>query len=183
MVRCANSLKAKVNIMPGPKPPEIKLTDESRQGLEKLIRRHNTPQQIALRARIVLAAADGQNNSQIAKKLEISVVTARLWRNRWLLLQPISLDDLSIEERLEDLPRPGAPAEITAEQRCQIEAMACEDPEDSGRPISHWTAQEVADEIVKRGIVDHISPRHAARLLKRGRSQASSDSVLADKGS
>lgn len=95
MIRCANSLKVKVNIMPGPKPPEIKLTDEVRQGLEKLVRRHNTPQQIALRARIVLAAADGQNNSQIAKNLETSVVTPRLWRNRWLLLQPISLDDLS----------------------------------------------------------------------------------------
>ena len=154
--------------MPGPKPPEIELTDEVRQGLEKLIRRHNTPQQVALRGRIVLAAADGQNNSQIAKKLEISLPAARLWRNRWLLLQPISLDDLSIEARLEDLPRPGAPAQITAEQRCQLVAMACEDPEDSGRPISHWTAQEIADEIVKRGIVDSISPRHAARLLKRG---------------
>jgi transposase len=176
-------LKAKVNIMPGPKPPEMELTDEARQGLEKLVRRHNTPQQVALRGRIVLAAADGQNNSQIAEKLEISVPTARLWRNRWLVLQPISLDDLSIEERLEDLPRPGAPAEITAEQRCQIEAMACEEPEDSGRPISHWTAQEIADEIIKRGIVDHISPRHAARLLKRGRSQTASDSILADKGS
>jgi transposase len=176
-------LKAKVNIMPpGPKPPEIKLTDEVRQGLEKLVRRHNAPQQVALRGRIVLAAADGQNNSQIAKKLGISVPMARLWRNRWLLLQPISLDDLNVEERLEDLPRPGAPAEITAEQRCQIEAMACEDPEDSGRPISHWTAQEIADEIIKRGIVAHISPRHAARLLKRGRSQTSSHPILADKG-
>ena len=90
--------------MPGPKPPEIKLTDEARQGLEKLVRGHNTPQQIALRARIILAAADGQNNSQIAKKLEVSVVTPRLWRSRWLLLQPISWNDLSVEERLEDLP-------------------------------------------------------------------------------
>jgi DNA-binding NarL/FixJ family response regulator len=64
-------MKAKVNTMPGPKPPEIKLTDEEQQGLEKLVRRHNTPQQIALRGRIVLAAADGQNNTQIAKKLGI----------------------------------------------------------------------------------------------------------------
>ncbi len=69
--------------------------------------------------------------------------TARLWRNRWLILQPIALEDLSIEERLEDLPRPGAPARITADQRCQIEAMACEDPEDSGRPISHWTTERL----------------------------------------
>lgn len=160
-------MEAKVNAMPGPKPAEIKLTDEEREGLEKLVRRHNTPQQIALRGRIVLAAADGQNNAQIAKGLGIHVETARRWRDRWLLLEPLSLDDLSIAERLEDLPRPGAPARITADQRCQIEAMACEDPEESGRPISHWSAREIADEIMKRGLVDHISPRHAARLLKR----------------
>jgi putative transposase len=153
--------------MPGPKPPVVNLTDEERQGLEKLVRRYSTRQQIALRGRIVLAAADGKNNGQIAKAFEITVDTARLWRNRWLTLQPIALDDLSIEERLEDLPRPGAPVQITADQRCQIEAMACEEPEDSGRPISHWTNREIADEIMKRSIVDQISPRHAARLLKR----------------
>jgi putative transposase len=182
-VRYTNSMRAKVNTMPGPKPPEIKLTDKERQDLKKLVGRHSTPQQIALRGRIVLAAADGQNNTQIAKKLGINVVTARLWRNRWLLLEPISLDDLGVEERLEDFPRPGAPAQITTDQRCQIEAMACEEPEDSERPISHWTAREIADEIIRRGILDQISPRHAARLLKRQRSQTPSGTVLADRGS
>lgn len=169
--------------MPGPKPPEIKLTGKERHGLEKLVRGRNTPQQIALRGRIVLAAADGQNNAQIAKQLGINVETARLWRNRWLTLEPISLDDLNVKERLEDLPRPGAPARITADQRCRIEAMACEDPEESGRPISHWTGREIADEIKKRGIVDQISPRHAARLLKRRRSQTASGALLVDASS
>jgi putative transposase len=176
-------MKEKVKAMPGPKAPEIKLSNEERQGLEKLVRRHNTPQQIALRGRIVLAAADGKNNSQIAQELGVNRETPRLWRNRWLTLRPISLDDLSVEERLEDLPRPGAPPQITADQRCQIEAMACEDPEDAGRPISHWTAREIADEIIERGILETISPRHAARLLKRGRSQTPSAPVLVDTGS
>jgi putative transposase len=153
--------------MPGPKPPAVHLDDQERQELEKLTRRHNTRQQIALRGRIVLAAAEDKNNSQIARELKVTVDTVRLWRNRWLTLRPIALQDLSIEERLEDLPRPGAPPRITADQRCQIEAMACEDPEDSERPISHWTNRELADEIIKRNIVSHISPRHAARLLKR----------------
>jgi putative transposase len=169
--------------MPGPKPLEIKLTDEERQGLEKLVRRHSTPQQIALRGRIVLAAADGKNNAQIAREFGLNVETPRLWRNRWLTLSPIALDDLSVEERLEDLPRPGAPRQITADQRCQIEAMACEEPEDSERPISHWTGREIADEIMKRGILETISPRHAARLLKRRRSQTPSDPILVDTGS
>jgi putative transposase len=166
--------------MPGPKPPTIDLNDTERQALEKLVRRHNTGQQIALRGRIVLAAAEGKNNSQIAREFAVTVHTARLWRKRWLQLQPIALKDLSVEERLEDLPRPGAPARITADQRCQIEALACEDPEDSERPISHWTGRELADEIIKRNIVDRISPRHAARLLKRGRSQTSPDPLLVD---
>jgi transposase len=161
------SCEEEVKIMPGPKPPEVRLTTKERQGLEKLVRRHSTPQQIALRGRIVLAAADGKNNAQIARELGITVRTARHWRDRWLILQPIDLDDLSAEERLEDLPRPGAPARITADQRCKIEAMACEAPEESGRPISHWTNREIADEIMKRGIVDQISARHAGRLLKR----------------
>ncbi len=153
--------------MPGPKPPEVNLSDEAREGLEKLVRRHSTRQQIALRGRIILVAASGKNNAQVAREVGIAVETARLWRNRWLALQPISLADLSIEERLEDLARPGAPARITADQVCQIVAMACEEPQESGRPISHWTNREIADEITKRGIVDQISPRHAARLLKR----------------
>jgi len=96
------------------------------------------------------------------------------------LLRPIPLAELSAQERLEDLPRPGAPARITADQRCQIEALACEKPEKSGRPISHWTNREVADELLKRGIVDQISPRHAGRLLRRGGSQTPSDPLLAD---
>jgi putative transposase len=153
--------------MRGPKPPAVNLSDQERQGLEQLLRRHSTPQQIALRGRIVLVAAQGKNNAQVARELGIAVEAARRWRDRWLALQPISLDDLTIAERLEDLPRPGTPARITAEQRCQIEAMACEDPADSKRPISQWTSREIADEVMKRGIVDSISPRHAARLLKR----------------
>ena len=169
--------------MPGPKPPEIKLSDEERQALEKLVRRHNIPQQIALRGRIILSAADGENNAQIAREFGIHADTPRLWRRRWLILSPIALDDLSVEERLEDHPRPGAPPQITADQRCQIEAMACEDPEESGRPISHWTAREIADEIMERNILETISPRHAARLLKRRRSQTPSDPVLVDTGS
>jgi len=117
------SCKRWVNIMSGPKPPAVNLTDKERQGLDQLVWRHSTPQQIALRGRIILAAAGGKNNAQIAREFDITVDTAREWRNRWLTLQPVSLDDLTVAERLEDLPRPGTPARITADQRCQIEAM------------------------------------------------------------
>lgn len=153
--------------MPIPKAQVVKLSEIERQGLEKLIKRHQVGQQTAVRARIVLAAARGETNEGIAKENKVSSETVRLWRNRWVKLQDISLDDLSLEDRLQDAPRPGAPAQITADQRCRIEALACEKPEESERPITHWTAREIADEVMKRKIVESISPRHAARLLKR----------------
>jgi putative transposase len=154
--------------MRGPKPPALDLSDAARQALDQLARRHTTPQQIALRARIVLAAADGANNCQIARQFDLRLEMVRRWRARWRMLQPASLDDLPVAERLTDAPRSGKPRQITAEQECQILAMACEPPTASARPMSQWTGREVADEIKQRGIVDQISPRHAARLLKRG---------------
>jgi len=154
--------------MPIPRAQVVNLSDAERNGLEKLIKRHQVGQQIALRARIVLAAAGGLKNKEIAQTYSVTLDTVSLWRNRWVKLQDISLDDLSIEDRLQDAPRPGAPARITADHRCQIEALACKKPEESDRPITHWTAREIADELKKRKIVETISPRHAARLLKRG---------------
>ena len=154
--------------MRGPKPPAMDLTTEEREALEALVRRHTTPQQVALRARVVLAAAAGLNNAQIARQLQVDVETARLWRGRWLGLRPIPRADLAAAARLADAPRRGAPARITAEPQCRIVALACEAPGLSGRPISQWTGRELADEVVRRGIVDRISPRHAGRLLKRG---------------
>lgn len=166
--------------MPGPKAMVIQLSAEASTGLSKLVKAHQTGQQIVLRARIILAAGQGHSNGQIARELAVDVDTVRQWRQRWQMLAPIPLSDLSVAERLADLPRPGAPARITADQRCQIEALACEQPEKSGRPISHWTNREIADELIERKIVETISPRHAGRLLKRRGSQTPSDPVLAD---
>jgi putative transposase len=157
-----------VERMPGPTPPPVAVTAAEQQGLDALVRRHTAPQQVATRARIILLAAEGLNNSQIARHLGLDVDTVRLWRQRWLAFQGVALADLSIEDRLTDAPRPGRPAEITAEQVCQIVALTCEAPSQSGRPISQWSQREIADEIIRRGILPTISPRHAARLVKRG---------------
>ena len=154
--------------MRGPKPDPLSLSEIERTALERLIRRHTTAQQVALRGRIILEANAGKNNSQIARELGVSVETVRAWRKRWLALQNIALADLSVQERLRDVARPGRRSQITAEQICQVMAMACEQPKD--RPISQWTGREIADEVMRRGIIQQISPRHAARLLKKGRS-------------
>jgi putative transposase len=150
----------------GPKPAELTLSEEEHKRLEALVHRHTTPQQLAKRGRMILLAADGKRNAEIARELGVSVDTVRSWRGRWISLQAVPLTELSVAERLTDVPRPGKPSQITAEQRCQMVAMACDQPKE--RPISHWTGREIADEMMHRGIIKHISPRHASRLLKKG---------------
>ena len=150
----------------GPKPAELQLSQEERTALEALVRRHGTPQQLAKRGRMILGAAEGKRNAEIARELGVSTDTVRKWRMHWIGLQAVSLEDLSVSDRLADLPRPGRPSQITAEQTCQLFALACEQPKE--RPISHWTGREIAEEMMARGIIEHISPRHAARLLKKG---------------
>lgn len=168
--------------MRGPKPVTVKLTDEQRSALETLIRRHLTAQQVVLRAQIILDAADGRSNLAIARSRQVSLETVRLWRDRWMLFQPIPLSELSLEERLRDAPRSGKKPRITPEQICAIVAMACEAPRESGRPITHWTNREIADEIVQRGILNYISPRHAARILKKSGPQTALGSGVVERG-
>lgn len=150
----------------GPKPAELTVSREERTALEELVRRHQTPQHLAKRGRMILGAADGKRNAEMARELGTSVDTVRKWRMRWLSAQAVSLEDCAVTHRLSDEQRPGRPAQITAEQTCQLIALACEQPKE--RPISQWTGREIADEAVARGIMEHISPRHAARLLKKG---------------
>ena len=83
-----------------------------------------------------------------------------------------------IEEVLVDEPRSGKPATFTPEQICQIVALAWEDPRDCGRPVTHWSTKELADEVVKQGIVGSISARSVVRFLGRSRSQTASGVLL-----
>jgi putative transposase len=168
--------------MRGPKPVTVELTEEQRRALETLIRKHSAAQQVVLRAQIIVDAADGRSNLAIARSRHVSLETVRLWRDRWMLFQPVPLAELSLDERLRDAPRSGKRPRITAEQICAIAAMACEAPSQSGRPITHGTNREIADEIVKRGILDHISPRHAARILKKSGPQTALGSGVVELG-
>jgi len=155
-------------MLKGPKPAELTLSEQEQQRLEALVHRHTTPQQLAKRGRMILGAAEGKRNAEIARELGVSVDTVRSWRGRWISLQAVPLSELSVAQRLSDVPRPGKPSQITAEQRHQMVAMACDQPKE--RPISHWTGREIADEMVQRGIIKQISARHASRLLKKGAS-------------
>jgi putative transposase len=148
--------------MPKSAPKPLKLDESERQQLQQLVNRHNTPQQIALRASIILLADEGRNHREIGRELNISRDMARIWRERWLML---SDKEVGVVERLKDADRSGAPATFSLEQILQLFAMACEKPELYGRPLSHWTARELAEEMIKQEIVESISPRHVRRLL------------------
>ena len=146
--------------MAWPLEPLVLGADERRQ-LEYLVRAHSTPHQLALRARIILLAADGTGNRESARRLGITVQTVRLWRRRWGA-EP----DLRLTERLADAPRPGTPPTFTPEQICAVVALACEPPEASGLPITHWSQSALAREAVKRGLVATISHGSVGRFLK-----------------
>jgi putative transposase len=163
--------------MPGPTAHKIVLSEEERQELLTLIRAHQTPQHLSFRAQLVLRLAAGHDTSEVARHFNTTRLTVRRWRQHWL-----GRRDASVRERLQDAPRPGAPGTFSAEQWCQIMALACEPPEASGRPMSHWTPRELADEAIKRGIVETISERHVGRFLKSSRAQTTSQPLLAQLG-
>ena len=127
------------------------------------------------------------SNSAIVRQYEVQSEAVQRWRMRWEAnreqfatiedkgteheheceheLRLNELDDAIIAV-LTDARRSGAPGKFSPEQQVKIIAVACEDPSDSGRPISHWTPQAIADEVVKRQIVESISPQSVGRFLK-----------------
>jgi transposase len=141
----------------------VTVSPEQREQLEHLVRTRSTPQQLALRARIMLQAADGVGVRESAEELDVWPRTVRRWRKRWRTAG----EGVSVSERLADAPRPGAPATYTPEQICAIIAMTCEKPEASDRPISHWSQREIADEAMRRGLVPRVSQRSVGRFLKK----------------
>ncbi len=141
---------------------------------------------------MILEASVNNNNEQVAYRLDSHRETVRTWRQRWREAAPAleaaeaEGDDKALAELIEkilaDEPRSGAPTTFTPEQIVQIVAVGCEDPSASDRPIGHWTARELAEEAIKRGIVESISPRSVGRFLKSGRYQAPSQPLLAQLG-
>jgi len=153
----------------------------------------SAPQRLVKRAQIILEGLKGTSNSSIAQHLQIDYETVRRWRDRWHAaesrLQAIEetgkrkLLSQAIEVLLTDEQRPGAPATFSFEQFMQIMALACETPISADRPVSSWTPRELADEAVKRGIVERISPRTVERFLKGERVATPSQAVLAHSSS
>jgi transposase len=117
----------------------------------------------------------------IARETGLARKQVGLWRRRWQqsfdALVAIECRETqaalrrAIEDVLSDAPRSGSTGTFTAEQVTQILAVACEPPEQSGRPIDRWTARELADEVVRRQIVPCISVSQVGRYLAQAELQ------------
>src|SRR3954468_17561493 len=176
--------------MSGPRPASITLSARQRAALEHLGRCQTASVRLVRRAAVLLALAGDPCLEKVAQGQGLTRVSVRLWRDRWLdakdRLLAVEADGGSdqgllelIEDALDDAPRPGGPATFSPEQIVQIVAVACEPPSKSGRPISHWTHRELADEVKKRQIVKNIAPRSVGRFLKTGRVATPSQPLLA----
>lgn len=139
------------------------LTADETKKLEQIIRKSTAPQHLVRRARIILMAnGEEKSNKVIAEKLGITSSKVSIWTKRWT-----DRAEDTVEERLSDLPRSGAPCQITPEQWCKIMAVCCTPPEEYDYPMTHWTGKELANEVIKQGIVESISVSHLNDFLKK----------------
>jgi transposase len=169
--------------MPGPKPVPITVTDVQRNALQALVNKASEEHALVTRARIILMADLGHSTRAIARYLHVSEDCVCHWKQRWREGAKTGLGETQVREWLSDAPRSGHPPTITAEQWCQIMALACSDPKESGRPISQWSIREIAEEAIRCQIVDTLSAGHLGQFFKRSRSQATSVPLLADPAS
>ena len=174
--------------MPG-KAAKLVVTERQQATLQVMTRSSTCPQGVAQRARMILLAFEGEDNETIAQKLRCERHAVGIWRRRWVqTFERLTLIECgekesalarAIECVLGDSPRSGWSGKFTAEQVTGILAVACEPPDKCGRPVTHWTPRELADEVKKRGLVTSISPRQVGRFLKYGGPQTASKSLLA----
>ena len=163
------------------KAAEIVLTEKQQSVLEQIRRSRTAPQRLVQRAGIILLAFAGWLNVDIALEVGLGRRQVGLWRRRWQqsfdALVAIECRETraefrrAIEDVLRDARRCGSNGTFTAEQVTQVLAVACEPPEQSGRPIDRWTHRELADEVIARGIVESISISQVGRYLAQAELQ------------
>jgi len=168
---------------------KVVITERQQLLLQTMAFSRCCPRGLAHRAEIILLAFDGLTNEEIARKLNCERHGIGTWRRRWqkafhrstvieCVEKPPTLRG-AIEAVLGDRPRAGCGGKFAAEQIAQIMAVACEPPENSGRPVTHWTPRELTDEVIKRGIVSAISVRHVGRFLQDGGTATARGPLLA----
>lgn len=166
--------------MPG-SAAKVLITERQQEILLDLVNSRTTPLRLVQRATIVVQAFAGVDNAEIAQEIGLGPDAVGLWRRRWAKVWPRLTVFECVENRadlrraiaavLGDKPRSGNPGKFTPEEITRILALACEPPEKSGRPITHWTNAELADEAIKQGIVPSISAAQVGRYLREAELQ------------
>jgi transposase len=157
------------------KAAKVTVTETHHAILGQLAQSRTVSQRLIQRAQLILLAFAGVLNTVIAEEVGLDRRQVGLWRRRWQQSfdalvaiecgEPRAALRRAVEDVLSDAPRNGSSGKFTAEQVTMILAVACETPDQSGRPIDYWTGRELADEVVKRGIVDSISVSQVNRYL------------------
>jgi transposase len=158
------------------KAAKIIVSEKQQVVLKEFSKSRTVAKGVVQRATILLLGFAGLRNQDIAARVGLNRLQVGLWRQRWRdAWQALCVWECSEPHRLReaildilaDAPRPGAPPTFSAAQVAQIVALACEPPQLSGRPISHWTLRELRDEAIKRQIVATISVAQVGRFLQQ----------------
>lgn len=148
--------------------------------LEQIAKSRTSRSDRRQRAQLILLCSQGLSNNKAGQQVGMTSRRAGHWRKRWLasqdkLLAIETANDIppnnllkAIEEVLSDLPRSGTKPTFSAEQIARILAVACEDPQERGLPLSHWTLEALKAEVIERGIVQSISTSRLQVFLKSG---------------
>ena len=133
----------------------VLLSERPGRLLEALVSRSTAPQRLVKRAQIILLLAGGKTFNQVARALGVLRQTVYKWGKRWRT-QGRQLAEIEAQERsdqalsnrlaglLLDAYRPGKPATFSPDQIVKLIAVAGEQPQDSGRPITRWSSRELA---------------------------------------
>ena len=138
-------------------PFVIILSAEEHQELTCRAQAARTAHRDVIRAKIILAAADGRSNAAIAADLRLHVDTVRKWRRRFYHHERLA--------GLNDRPRSGRPRRFSAVQVAEVKALACELPATSEVPLAKWSCPDLAAEAARRGVVASVSASTVRRWL------------------
>lgn len=142
----------------------IQLQAQEEEDLWHLARQPTVELRLSQRAQVILHAAQGQSNQQIRDQFGFDLKTIRKWRSRYLRRRE-EKPQSSVGQRLTDADRPGRPPKFSEFFFVDLVAIATSKPEDSQRPVTHWTSWELAEEVVLRRMTTSIHRSTISRFL------------------
>ena len=139
-------------------PFKIELTAGQREELERRACSYTAPYWQVVRAKVVLLAANGMANSEVAQQVGTSPQVVHRWRKRFC--------EQGLEA-LKDRPRSGRPRVFPSQVSVEVKALACQLPATTGAPLSRWSCGGLARELMLRGVVAFISAATVWRTLAK----------------